>query len=542
MSAVLGPIKWFYHEFGIASIHETGRNAYFIILARSFRMIAYGANSLILAIFFSALNFSDHQIGLFMTLTLLGDVFLGTFLTLVADKLGRRKVLLAGSFLMVFSGLVFAVFENFWILLLAAILGVISITGGDFGPFRSIEESILSQLTTPETRSDVLAWYVTTSTLGSAFGSEASGRIIRVLEVRDGWTTIDAYHAIFWIYAVMGIVNALLTFLLTEACELETEKDYVQVPQSEGQHVADPSHVQLPRPEETRPARNWFMRSVTWFSTRLADISAPTRSVMYKLWFLLAVDSLADGMVPYSMTNYYLDQTFHPSKATLGDINSVAYFLGAISSVFAGPLARRIGLINTMVFTHVPSSAAVLLFPFPPVFWLAAALLFLRAGLNNMDQAPRTAFIAAVVKSEERTAVMGVTAMLRTLAAMTGPTLTGILASGDRFWIAFVVAGSCRLAYDLGLYAMFVNMKLYQNEKNNDAETMSGSSRGRRELDEEQSFQLDSLDDSDSEIEEEPKEPKNIDKESTNGSLALPRQGETIRSRSPHSLRRAGLK
>lgn len=160
MSALIGPIKWFYHEFGIASIHETGRNAWLMILARSLRMVAYGAIALILgmrnhspkkktrsmmlilfaAIFFSALNFSDHQIGLFMTLTLLGDVFLGTFLTLVADKLGRRKVLLAGSFLMIFSGVVFAVFENFWILLLAAILGVISVTGGDFGPFRSIEE------------------------------------------------------------------------------------------------------------------------------------------------------------------------------------------------------------------------------------------------------------------------------------------------------------------------------------------------------------------------------------------------------------------
>lgn len=158
MSAIVGPIKWFYHEFGIASIHETGRNAWLMILARSLRMVAYGAIALILgmmndtqnqnymiltlslAIFFSALNFSDHQIGLFMTLTLLGDVFLGTFLTLVADKLGRRKVLLAGSFLMIFSGVVFAVFENFWILLLAAILGVISVTGGDFGPFRSIEE------------------------------------------------------------------------------------------------------------------------------------------------------------------------------------------------------------------------------------------------------------------------------------------------------------------------------------------------------------------------------------------------------------------
>ncbi|KAH6657076.1 major facilitator superfamily domain-containing protein [Truncatella angustata] len=535
MEAIVGPLKWFYHEFGVASIYETGRNAWLIILARSLRMIAYGANSLILAIFFSALEFSDHQIGLFMTLTLLGDVFLGTLLTLIADKLGRRRVLLAGSFLMVFSGVMFAVFENFWVLLLAAIVGVISVTGGDFGPFRSIEESILSQLTTPSTRSDVLAWYVTISTVGSSLGSEASGRIIRTLEVKDGWTTVDAYHAIFWVYAVMGIVNALLTLLMTEACELEDEKDYVQVPQSEGQSVGT-QQSQLAAPETVQAQRNWFIRSINWLSSRLAQISAPTRSVMYKLWFLLAVDSLADGMVPYSMTNYYMDVTFHPSKATLGDVQSIAYFLGAISSVFAGPLARRIGLINTMVFTHIPSSAAVVLFPFPPVFWLSAVLLFVRAGLNNMDQAPRTAFIAAVVKSEERTAVMGITSMLRTLAAMAGPTITGVLAADNKFWIAFVVAGSCRLAYDLGLYAMFVNMKLYQHE-NNAGEAGSDTSRGRRELDEEETLEMASLADSDSDFGDDGKEGPLAPQTSTKASLGVPRH-ETVRSRSPHSLRR----
>ncbi|KAK9782054.1 putative Major facilitator superfamily domain-containing protein [Seiridium cardinale] len=538
MSAIVGPIKWFYHEFGIASIHETGRNAWLIILARSLRMIAYGANALILAIFFSALDFSDHQIGLFMTLTLLGDVFLGTFLTLVADKLGRRKVLLAGSFLMVLSGVVFAVFENFFILLLAAIVGVISVTGGDFGPFRSIEESILSQLTTPATRSDVLAWYVTISGLGSSLGSEASGRIIRTLEAKNGWTTVDAYHAVFWIYAIMGIANALLTLLMTDACELEVEKEtYVRVPQTEDQSAPVSEPIELPRPEPNQSQRNWIIRSATWLSSRLAQISAPTRSVMYKLWFLLAIDSLADGMVPYSMTNYYLDITFHPDKATLGDVTSIAYFLGAVSSVFAGPLARRIGLINTMVFTHIPSSAAVLVFPFPPVFWLSAALLLLRAGLNNMDQAPRTAFIAAVVKSEERTAVMGITSMLRTLAAMAGPTFTGVLAAGDRFWIAFVVAGSCRLAYDLGLYAMFINMKLYQHEPHA-SEAASESSRGRRERDEEHSLEMASLADSDSDFGEDAKAIPDIRQETASASLGIPEHAETVRSRSPHSLRR----
>jgi hypothetical protein len=387
----------------------------------------------------------------------------------------------------------------------------------------------------------VLSWYVTISTLGSSLGSEASGRIIHYLGSRDGWTTVDSYHALFWIYSIMGVVNALLMLLLTDACELKQDNEtYAQVPQTEDEG-ADQAHTPglLPGATTTSPTGvpvHWIKRAGSWLSSQLAQISAPTRSVMYKLWFLLAVDSLADGMVSYPMTNYYMDTKFHPKKSTLGDVTSVSYFLGAISSVFAGPMARKIGLINTMVFTHIPSSAAVVLFPFPPAFWMSACLLFVRAGLNNMDQAPRTAFIAAVVKPEERTAVMGITSMLRTLAAMSGPTLTGFLAADEKFWIAFVVAGSCRLAYDLGLYAMFVNMKLYQHEAK-PTDLPNGRGSGGRELDEEESVEMASLVGSDSvEAEDEYK----LDMEQklhTDGDLAIPKQGETIRSRSPHRSR-----
>lgn len=401
--------------------------------------------------------------------------------------------------------------------------------------------SVLSQLTSPSTRADVLAWYVTTSTLGSSIGSEASGRMIHFLQARDGWTPVDAYHALFWIYTAMGIVNALLVLPLTDACELPIDQDiYAQVPQDEDESVEegeqnDPPEFQQSTPTVTPAPRSWATRTRSWFATRFAQISAPTRAVMYKLWFLLTIDSLADGMVPYSLTNYFMDLRFHPSKSTLGDVTSIAYLLGAVGAVFAGPLAKRIGLINTMVFTHVPSSAAVLFFPFPPVFWLTAGLLLLRTGLNNMDQAPRSAFIAAVVKPEERTAVMGITSMVRTLAAMAGPTITGFLAASDRFWIAFVVAGICRLAYDFGLYAMFVNMKLYQHERK--AEPLPAGDYRVRERDEEDAMEMQSLADSDNstlmdeDVGVESKPPL-----ANGGSLQVPvGEGlERVRSRSPH--------
>ncbi|KAJ2982022.1 hypothetical protein NUW58_g6536 [Xylaria curta] len=495
MSTALNTIRWFYHEFGLASLHATGLNAYLIILARTCRMFAYGTNSLILAIFFSALGVTDNQIGLFMTLTLVGDVLLGTLLSLVADRIGRRRVLMAGSILMITSGVIFAVFENFWILLLGAIIGVISITGGDFGPFRSIEESVLSQLTTPSTRSDVLAWHVSTPLIGSSLGSEVSGRILHWLQSKEGWSEIDSYHTLFWIYAAMGFVNLGLVSLLTKECELRrSDTSYSQIPQQEDE-IRDSRDHNTPGPIELRAEKSSrLVAAWTWFSKQLAQISGPTRSTMYKLWVLLAVDSLADGMVPYSLTNYYLDVNFHPAKSTLGDVTSASYFLGAIGATLAGPLAKKIGLVNTMVFTHIPSSAAVLIFPFPPYFWMAAALLLIRAALNSMDQAPRTALIAAVVKPEERTAVMGITSTIRTLAAMAGPAVTGLLASNEHFWVAFVVAGICRLAYDFGLYGLFINIKLYQH-----GETPMGQVRTHavddRAFDEE--MELDSVFDSD---------------------------------------------
>ncbi|KAI0393102.1 major facilitator superfamily domain-containing protein [Xylariaceae sp. FL0594] len=475
---------WLYREFGLTAMHSAGRNAYLIILARTCRMFAYGTTSVILAIFFSSLQFSDGQIGLFMTLTLAGDVLLGTTLSLVADRVGRRKVMLGGSLLMVASGAVFATSENFWVLLLGAVVGVISTTGGDFGPFRSIEESMLSQLTSPLTRSDVLAWHVSLPLLGSSLGSEAAGRILHRLHEEKGWSEVEAYHSIFWIYAAMGLVNMLLILPLTSACELQEQQQqqqagvgsYAQV----RQHASDGSNdgtssTSTSTSTGTRRRREVVLNRggvfFTWLFRSLSKVSRQTLRTMIKLWVLLAIDSLADGMVPYSLTNYYLDQTFHPAKSTLGDVTSASYFLGGLGATLAGPLARRFGFVNTMVFTHVPSSLAVLVFPLPRrSFWVAALLLLVRAALNSMDQAPRTALIAAVVRPAERTAVMGVTSTVRTVAAMLGPSVTGLLAAGDRFWVAFVAAGTCRLVYDFGLYGLFINVRLNRHEHEHDHE------------------------------------------------------------------------
>jgi hypothetical protein len=402
-------------------------------------------------------------------------------------------VLFGGSLLMVISGATFALFENFWILLFAAVVGVISATGSDFGPFRAIEESTLSHLTTPKTRADVLAWYITTASLGSAIGTELSGRIVDTLQARDGWTIVDAYHSVFWVYSAMGLLNMILACFLSSNCDAvgnevsETKKneesEILLTEMGERNHEDEDSEP--PTPQTAIPTPEPEKKK-----SRFAQISRETRGVMYKLWFLLIVDSLADGMVGYSLTVYYMDKKFQLAKSTLGDITSVSYILSSVSTIFAAPLARHLGIINTMVFTHLPSSAAVLIFPIPSSVFFAVALFYLRTGLNNMDQAPRAAFIAAVVKPEERTAVMGITSMLRTLASTAGPFVTGLLAGNDRFWIAFVAAGSLRICYDLGLWGMFINMRLHQHEEKGEEQSAENGNERRRESDEEELREL----------------------------------------------------
>lgn len=453
---------WLYHESGIAALHHTGRDAMLIILSRTCRMFAFGAVSLTIALFFSELGFSDFRIGLFMTLTLLGDVVLGLVVTLMADGLGRRRVLLAGGLLMAVSGTIFSYFENFWLLLLAAVVGVVSAGGGDFGPFRAIEESMLSHITTPKTRAYVLSWYVTSSSLGSAAGTGVAGRFVETLKDREGWSLRQAYHATFWIYIITGALNMLFAFSMSARCELDAVSSKGAEPTDESaQGLLAESDEESDGAQQQRPATPAEQKPTSRFS----QISAVTRAVMYKLWFLLVIDSLADGMASQTLTTYFIDRKFDLSKASLGDIMSTALILGTISTVFAGPLARHLGLLNTMVFTHLPSSIAVLLFPAPSGLLLTIVLLYIRMGLNPMDQAPRAAFIAAVVKPDERTAVMGITSTLRTLAMAVGPSVTGALAGGQKFWIAFVAGGALRVTYDIGLWAMFVNMKLHTHEQ-----------------------------------------------------------------------------
>lgn len=465
--------RWLFSEFGLKTLASSGRDTYIILLLRFLRMFAYGSAALILALYFAALGHSDEKIGLFMTLTLLGDVVISLFLTLVADKLGRRTTLLLGSCLMAGAGAVFALSGNYWVLLIAAILGVISPSGNEIGPFRAIEESTLAHLVEPEGRPDVFAWYVVLATLGSSGGLVVCGWVVHRLHARDDWTEVDAYRAVFWMYAVLGAVNACLSLFLSRKCEVAAQR----IPPADATSAED---------DESRPLLQDGNGSIADGNADdlngkakdhkgfLSHISPETRSILLRLCALFFMDSLASGMVPYSLINYYMDRKFHMPKNKLGAIMSAAMFVSSVSNIFAASISKRIGLIKTMVFTHLPSAIFLALIPAPRSLALTICLLVGRASLNSMDQAPRSAFLSAVVLPNERTAVMGIVNVVKTLSQSGGPLITGILAGRSRFWVAFVAAGALKASYDIGLLTFFVNTKLrHQGRRDDDPDAGS---------------------------------------------------------------------
>jgi MFS family permease len=297
------------------------KDVYIIIMARYVRLFAYGAVALILALYFQELGFSDEQIGLFMTLTLLGDVFISLLLTLVADYVGRRTILLFGAGAMAASGAVFATTSNYIALLLAAILGVISPSGNEIGPFRAVEESTLAHLVPEAQRSDVYTWYVVLAVLGTSTGLVVGGQAVDHLQAKPGWSDLDAYRAIFWIYTAVGCVKAVMTLCLSRHCEHKDHKSNQKKVGDETEpllHTVDGQEDEQQTPPATKkPNKLW---------NSIGTISKPSRSVLLKLCSLFFFDSLGSGMVPFSLVNYYMERKFELPKGKLGGIMSATWY------------------------------------------------------------------------------------------------------------------------------------------------------------------------------------------------------------------------
>ncbi|KAL9026174.1 MAG: hypothetical protein Q9196_005118 [Gyalolechia fulgens] len=454
---------WLANELGLYSILNSSRDTKLLCLQRFVRLFAYGASTLILALYLSSVNVSDARIGLFMSMTLWGDVLISFILTIFADALGRRRTLMLGSALMTASGVVFAFSGNYWILVSASILGVISPSGNEIGPFKAIEESTLSQLSPPAIRSDIFAWYTLLGNAGTACGIVICGWLVEWLKTQEDWTSTKAYRVIFGIYAFLGVVKFELSLVLSEKCEPEpqkqeyqqgTELNDVEIESLLSSDDEDGTPKTHPEVRTNRPSPASSRKRSIWPS-----LSPASRRILLKLCILFAFDSLGGGLVPASWITYFFTTKFSLPEGTLGTLFFITSIIAALSNLVASSISKRIGLLKTMVFTHLPSAIFLALIPLPSNASVAMTFLILRSCTQNMDQAPRQAFLAAAVLPSERTAVMGVVNVVKTLSQSGGPVVTGLLAGVKKFWIAFLLAGALKAGYDLAMLRMFLGYR-----------------------------------------------------------------------------------
>ncbi|CAM1502759.1 Fc.00g075350.m01.CDS01 [Cosmosporella sp. VM-42] len=429
-------------ELGLVNLYRSCANIKLLCIQRFIRMAAYGATTLVLVEYLQFLNISKTQIGVFMALTLGGDVCLSFFLTMFADRIGRKAVLALGAGLMVGSGVVFALSRNFWILLAAAVFGVISPSGNEIGPFRAIEESIVAQLTLSASRSDIYAWYSLVGAAGTAFGAMGCGWTVHFLTENFGWNLPDAYRGIFYGYSALGALKLMLVLSLSHAVEAEGKHK----PPTETGETA-PLLAQTPALEQTEAKpKSWNI---------LPDIDKKSLPVIIPLCFLFSLDAFASGIATMSWITFFFRWKYDIENGKLGSIFFTTSIIAAISTLAASSIAKRCGNINTMVFGHLPSAIFLSLIPIWDNAQISLIFLILRACTQSMDVAPRSAFLATIILPRERTAVMGLINVLKTVAQGLGSLITGNLVDRNVFWVAFVVAGSLKATYDLGVLALF---------------------------------------------------------------------------------------
>lgn len=401
------------------ALRVLARDGWWLFLARATRLFAYGSLSVVLVLYLTGLGMTASQTGLLLTLTLVGDTAVSLWLSTRADRVGRRRMLIAGALLMTAGAATFAATRNPVILLIAATVGVISPSGNEVGPFLAIEQASLSQIVVQQSRTAVFAWYALTGSLATALGSLCGGVISDRLQA-SAMTAVASYRAVVILYAALGIVLAAIFARVSPRVEAGMAG----------------------LGGESRPVSRWGIDR--------------SRGVILKLSGLFALDAFGGGFVLQSFAAYWFYLRFGVGPGTLGAIFFGANLLAGCSALLASRLAARWGLVRTMVFTHLPSNILLILVPLMPTFPLAVLVLFARFSISQMDVPTRQAYVMAMVRPEERSAAAGITGIARTTGAALAPVFAGWMLAGPALMNApFIVAGGLKIVYDLLLYRGF---------------------------------------------------------------------------------------
>jgi len=372
----------------------------------------------VLVLYLTAEGLSEKEVGFLLTMTLLGDTAISLWITTAADRIGRKRMLILGAILMATAGAVFALTNNFLFLIIAATIGVLSPSDKEVGPFLAIEQAALSHTIDDNKRTSVFAWYNLVGSLAAAMGALIGGFACQEF-LRAGMTGAAVYRPLVVAYAIVGVFLAVGFTFLSRAAELPNTEKVVEQKLWLGLHQS--------------------------------------RAVVLRLSALFALDAFGGGFVLQSIVAYWFYVRFHLDPALLGTIFFVANLLAAASALAAASLAKRFGLINTMIFTHLPSNVLLILVPLMPNLSLAVAVLLVRFAISQMDVPTRQSYTMAVVHPNERSAASGITTVARSLGAAISPTLAGYLLADPRLIsVPFFIAGSIKILYDLLLYRAFV--------------------------------------------------------------------------------------
>lgn len=383
-------------------------------------MFGYGLLAVVLVLYLAALGYTGVEIGLLLALTLLGDAAISLWLTTHADRMGRRLVLAIGALLVLAAGLAFAASPVFAVLLVAATVGVISPSGNEVGPFLAVEQASLAQLVPDTRRTRLFTRYQLAGALATAAGTLTAGVIVQAASGRtDLADPADIYRGVIVGYALAGAVLALLFWRLSPAVEITRPEDA----------------------DQTIRSRLGLHRS---------------QRVVAGLAGLFALDAFAGGFVMQGFIAYWLADRFAADPVVIGAILAGANVLAAISALAAAPLAARFGLVNTMVFTHLPSNLLLCLVPFMPTLELAVLVLLARFAISQMDVPTRQSYTMAIVEPDERSAAAGITGIARSLGVAASPLLAApLVVSSAVPGLPFVISGGLKVVYDLLLWRRF---------------------------------------------------------------------------------------
>jgi len=406
----------------IASFRWLSKDGKLLLAARTLRTFAYGFLSVILAIYLKLVGFEDFYIGLILTATLVNSVIFTLIASFYADRVGRRKILIMYAALMSLSGLIFFLTTNYIALIISALIGTINVTGTETGAFLSIEQAVLPQMVNDiHKRNTVYALYNMVGTFAMSAGVLLSG-LPQILAQQYGLNQIQSIRPLFLLYSIIGLAVLGIYYLISNKVEVQTNS------------------------MRHKPLRE--------------TLSPQSKQIVGKLSSLFALDSFAGGFVIQSIVSLWFFTKFGVDLTTLSYIFSVAGVLTAFSYLAAAKIADRIGLINTMVFTHIPSNILIILVAFAPTFPLAVALYLARMALSQMDVPTRQSYLVAVVKENERTAAAGITNISRNITQSISPSVAGyILQSLSILSAPFVLGGALKIVYDVVLYFNFKSIK-----------------------------------------------------------------------------------